>query len=249
MFIKYCAAKHSLAKECTTIGLGTLQSYADDDPEFLRCDYEEGELTIINSGAVEIDSHSVTTLTGGAMRGLKVAVNPDGKFSTKYRFPNSYIFCLSQSSEPTADIARKIDKAYDDWYAITKIYNFIHRTAELLLNQLKVSDFELSDEMSLQWLRGLKIQVVNRECSYEGRELAFNQETLQHAVEASKDVLRWAFAKDSAHGALHEYRILFLVIDSENRIVPVKKNIKVLNLLPDFGVATNELTESEWLAS
>ena len=125
---------------------------------------------------------------------------------------------------------------------------FIHRSAELLLNQLKVSDFELSDEMSLQWLRGLKIRVVNRECSYEGRELVFDQETLEHAVEASEDVLRWAFAKDSAHGALHEYRVLFLVIDSENRIVPVKKNIKVLKLLPDLGVATNELTESEWLA-
>ena len=123
MFIKYCAAKHSLAKECTTIGLGTLQSYADHDPKFLRCDYEEGELTITNSEAVEIDSPSVTKLTGGAMRGVKIAVKPGDKFSTKYWFPNSYIFCLSQSSQPTADIARKIDAAYDDWYAITKIYN------------------------------------------------------------------------------------------------------------------------------
>lgn len=244
MFIKFCETKHNLAKGCSTIGLGTLQSYADDDPNFLRFDYREGAFQITNNGeAVEIDGQSFNQLTSGrvvASNGMSIVAG--GKFTAQFQFSNCYIFCFSQYVSPTADTAKKIDKSYDDWYAITKLHQFISRTAELLLNQLTVSDFEHSDGISLQWLRGLTLQVVHRQCSYEGRELAFNQESVHQAVQASEDMFRWAFSKEPEHSELQEYRILFVLRDAEGQIVPVKKNLKVLKLLPDLGVSTIKVT-------
>lgn len=246
MLIKYCEAKHNLAKECTTIGLGTLQSYADDDPNFLRHDCREGAFTIANNGvAVEIDGQSLAKLTSGSFISPNgMSVEDGGRFSAKFQFPNCYIFCLSQSL-PNKSIGEKIDKAYDDFYCITDIRKFILCAGNLLRNQLSVSDFELSENVSLEWLRGLNIQVVHRQCSYTGREFELSQESVRDAANAAEDSLRWAFSKGPDHSELQEYRILFLVVDSDGQIVPVKKNPKVLKLLPDLGISTIELTKSE----
>ncbi len=245
MFIKFCEAKHNLAKACPTIGLGTLQFYADDDPDCLRYDYREGAFQITNNGeAVQMDGQSFERLSSGgviALNGISIAAG--AKFTAKFQFPNCYIFCFSQNVSPTVDVARTINMAYDDWYAITNLHQLISNTAELLLSQLKVSDFEQLDDISLQWLRGLTLQIVHRPCSYDGRELTLNQESVQQAVQASEDMFRWAFAKEPKHGEVPEYRVLFILRDAQGQIVPVKKNLKVLKLLPDLGVSTIEVSQ------
>lgn len=245
MFIKFCEAKHNLATGCPTIGLGTLQSYADDDPNFFRFDYREGAFKITNNGeSVKIDGPSFQRLTSGGVIALNGAqIDAGAVFTAKFQFPNCYIFCFSQDVFPTLDVARKIDAAYDDWYAITDLHKLIACTAELLLGQLKVSDLEKSDDVSLNWLRGLTLQVVHRACSYDGRELILNQESVQQAVHASEDMFRWAFSKEPDHGEFQEYRVLFVLRDAQGQIVPVKKNLKVLKLLPDLGVSTIEVTQ------
>lgn len=243
MFIKFCEAKHNLAKDCLTIGLGTLQSYADDDPNFYRFDNREGALKISSNGAaVHIDGQSFHSLMGGAVTALDATIEAGARFETKFQFPNCYIFCLSQDVFPTLDVARKIDRAYDDWYAITDLSRFIACTAELLLGQLKVSDLEKSDDVSLDWLRGLTLQVVHRPCSYDGRELVLDQESIQKTVNASEDMFRWPFSKEPAHGEFQEHRILFVLRDAQGQIVPVKKSGKVLKLIPNLGVSTCEVT-------
>ncbi len=242
MFIKFCEAKHNLAKGCSTIGLGTLQSYADDDPNFFRFDYREGTLKITNNGdPVQIDGPSFQALTGCvALNGARIEAGAG--FTAKSQFPNCYIFCFSQDVSPTVDVARKIDAAYDDWYAITDLHRLIACTAELLLGQLKVSDLEIPEDVSLDWLRGLTLQIVHRACSYEGREFVLNQDSVQQAVQASEDMFRWPFSKEPAHVDFQEYRILFVLRDAQGNIVPVKKNLKVLKLLPDLGVSTWEVS-------
>ena len=245
MFIKFCEARHNLAKECTTSGLGTLQFYADDNPDCLRYDYREGAFQITNNGeAVQMDGHSFERLSSGGVLALNgVSIAAGAKFTAKFQFPNCYIFCFSQNVSPTVDVARMINKAYDDWYVITNLHQLISHTAELLLSQLKVSDLEQLDDISLQWLRGLTLQIVHRPCSYDGRELTLNQESVQQAVQASEDMFRWAFAKEPKHGEVPEYRVLFVLRDAQGQIVPVKKNLKVLKLLPDLGVSTIEVTQ------
>ncbi len=243
MFVKFCEARHNLAKDCLTIGLGTLQSYADDDPNFFRFDQREGALKISTNGqAVHIDGQSFQALTGCvALNGARIEAGAG--LTVKSQFPNCYIFCFSQDVFPTLNVARKIDAAYDDWYSITDLRKFIARTAELLLGQLKVSDFENTDDVSLDWLGGLTLQVVHRPCSYDGRELVLDQESIQQAVNASEDMFRWPFSKELAHSEFQEYRILFVLRDAQGQIVPVKKNLKVLKLLPDLGVSTIEVTQ------
>lgn len=243
MFIKFCEARHNLAKGCPTIGLGTLQFYADHDPNSLRFDLREGTLKITNNGyPVQIDGPSFQALTGCvALNGARFEAG--AMFEAKSQFPNCYIFCFSQDVNPTAGAARKIDAAYDDCYAITDLRRFITRAAELLLGQLKVSDLETSDDVSLDWLRGLTLQVVHRPCSYDGRELVLDQESIQKAVNAFEDMFLWAFAKEPKHGEVPEYRVLFVLRDAQGQIVPVKKNLKVLKLLPDLGGSTIEVTQ------
>ncbi len=245
MFIKFCEARHNLAKECATIGLGTMQFYADDNPGCLRFDYREGTFTITNNGeSVQMNGQSFERLTGGGVVALNgVSIEAGGKFTAKFQFPNCYIFCFGQDAIPTLDVAKKIDEAYDDWYAITDLRRFIARTAELLLGQLKVSDLEIPEDVSLDWLRGLTLQIVHRACSYDGREFVLNQDSVQQAVQASEDMFRWAFAKEPKHGEVPEYRVLFVLRDAQGQIVPVKKNLKVLKLLPDLGVSTIEVTQ------
>ncbi len=60
MFVKFCEAKHNLAKNCLTIGLGTMQFFADDNPDFFRFDYSEGAFKVTNDGAsMHIDKGSI----------------------------------------------------------------------------------------------------------------------------------------------------------------------------------------------
>ncbi len=245
MFIKFCEAKHNLAKGASTIGLGTLQSYADDDPKFFRFDYREGYFKITNSGdEMHIDGQSFERLSGGGVSMTGGASFQQGaKFTRLLQFQNCYVFCFSQNISPSVHTAQKIDKTYDDWYAITDLQKFIARTAELLMSQLKVSDFEKSEDISLEWLRGLNLQVVHKACTYDGRELVFDQSSVQQAVHASEDMFRWPFSKELAHSEFQEYRILFVLRDAQGQIVPVKKNLKVLKLLPDLGVSTIEVTQ------
>jgi hypothetical protein len=242
LFIKFCEAKHNLAKGCPTIGLGTLQFYAEDNPDCLRFDNREGAFSITNNGeTVQLNGQSIGRLTsGGVLASNDASIEVGGKFTANFQFPNCYIFCFSQFVSPSINHAKKIDAAYDDWYAIVDLGKFIARTAELLFGQLKVSDLETPGDVTLDWLRGLTLQIVHRECSYDGREFVLNQDSVQQAVHASEDMFRWAFAKEPKHDEVPEHRVLFVLRDAQGQIVPVKKDLKVLQLIPDLGVSTFE---------
>ena len=109
------------------------------------------------------------------------------------------------------------------------------------MSQLKVSDLQTTENMTMEWFRGLHLMTIHRPCTYDGREFIFNEATIDQAVQAMEDPLRLAFLKEAKHSQFNEYRILFVLQDSNGSIVPVKKGIKILNLLPDLGVGTLEL--------
>jgi hypothetical protein len=239
MFVKFCEAKHNLAKNCSTIGLGTMQFFADDNPDFFRFDYSEGAFKVTNDGAsMHIDKGSMERLTRGGIKGAGTYLAPGSNFTIQEQFPNCYIFCFSRDIIPTIDMAKKIDDSYDDWFEIYDLPKFVRRAAELLMNQLEFSDLEATENMTMEWFRGLNLSIVHRPCTYDGRELVFSQDTIHQALQATGDPLRWAFSKEAKHSDFNEYRILFVLQDSNGSIVPVKKGIKILNLLPELGVGT-----------
>jgi hypothetical protein len=141
---------------------------------------------------------------------------------------------------PSLEIAKEIDPAYDDWYLIHDLEKFINHTAELLLKQLKLSDLEIDPSTHVGWVQKLTLQIIPRACSFDGREMTFNQDSLNKAVEVANDPLRWAFAKNPSHDLTKEYRVMFILRDYRGQIVPVKKSLKVLNLQPDIGVSIYE---------
>ena len=242
MFIKFCESKYNLAKDCQTIALGTLQYYADDSPDFLRHDYNEGCFEVKNEGApIQIDGQSLNSLTAGSVVALNGAYFGQGSnFTGEFQFPNCYMFCFSQDLSPSIEMAKKIDPAYDDWYLIHDLEKFINHTAELLLKQLKLSDLEIDPNTHVGWVQKLTLQIVHGACSFDGRKMTFNQGSLEKAVEVANDPLRWAFAKNPSHDLTKEYRVMFILLDYRGQIVPVKKSLKVLNLQADIGVSIYE---------
>lgn len=242
MLIKFCEAKHNLAKGCNTVGLGSMSSYAMDDPDFFRYDYQEGYFKITNAGAaVHLDYEATRKLTGGGLispNGL--TIKHGGTFTRNLQCPNCYVFCMSENVMPSLEIARELDPAYNDWYVIHDLQRFATSIGNLLMAQMLIADLDVSYEASFEWIRGLNLQIVHRACSYEGREMVFTQGTMQQAAEAATDNVQWAFAKNPEHNKFKEYRILFIFTDAEGKIVPVKQKAKVLKLLPDIGVSTVE---------
>ncbi len=239
MFIKFCESQHNLAKGCPTIALGTLQLYADDNPDFLRHDFKEGYFEVKNEGAaVQMDGKSFETLSAGSIRNAQsVYLAPGSRFTSKFQFPNCYMFCFSQDLVPSEKVAQDINPGYDDWYLIHDLQSFITYTAELLLKQLKLSDLEISTDVSVAWMRGLNLEIVHRACSFEGREVIFDQDSVGDAIQVADDPLRWAFSKDLKHNVTKEYRVMFILQDHRGNVVPVKQSLKLLNLQPEIGVS------------
>jgi hypothetical protein len=64
-------------------------------------------------------------------------------------------------------------------------------------------------------------------------------------VHLDNNMIQWAFAKEPNHAHFKEYRILFVLHDAQGQIVPVKKNVKVVKLIPDLGVSTCEVPMGE----
>jgi hypothetical protein len=220
-----------------------MHHFADDNPDFLRFDKYEGSFKVISQGALHIDQDAAQRLSGGAIKGAGINVASGGKIILENRFPNCYIFCLGQVDVPTIKMAREIHHTYDDWYLVTNLVQFIKRTSALLLNQLTLADIEGGEKMNMEWLRGLNLSIVHRACSYDERELVFSQGLIHQAIQATEDPLEWAFIKEVSHSAVPEYRILFILQDEYGAIVPVKKDIKILKLVPALGVSLANVLE------
>ncbi len=242
MFIKFCEAKHNLAKVCTTVGIGTLQVYAEDDQKTYRYDGEEGHHNVINNGvAMHIGGYSADRLPNGELAPFGVMTPPGARFQTSFQFPNCYVFCFSQEVTPTVELAKELSDKYDDWFAINEPQQFASLVGQLLLNQLSLSDLDVADNKPLNWFSGLNMQVVHRACSYDGRLMELNPGAEDQVVHLDNNMIQWAFAKEPGHAHFKEYRILFVLRDAQGQIVPVKKNAKVVKLMPDLGVSTCEV--------
>lgn len=237
MLIKFGEAKYNLAKGCNTVRLGSMSSYAMDDPDFFRYDYQEGYFKITNAGApVNLDCEATRKLTGGGLISPNgFTIKQGGTFVRDLQFPNCYVFCMSEKDMPSLELAKQLDPAYDDCYVIHNLEQFSASIADLLRAQISAADLDVSADPSFDFLRGLDLQIVHRSCSYDGREMVFNQDTVEQAVEVATDNVQWAFAKDPDHKKFNEYRILFIVRDEQGKIIPVKQNAKFLNLPVDFA--------------
>lgn len=135
-FIKYCKDEHNIAKGCLTLQLGTLQYYRELDKSFTIADPDEGIFSAI-------------------VRDYDPSKTPDKKMSKfipinaiirnieiRHTFPNSYIFCISQETKKDpSEIAKSFSPTYNSYYKILDIDKFAVKIANLLLENITLSNF------------------------------------------------------------------------------------------------------------
>lgn len=239
MHIKFCESKHNIAEGCTTLALGTLQSYAKDDPNFLRCDYDEGRLLIHNdSKELDITASQFYKLSGCSViaRGVKIA--DGGQYKRLLTFPNCYLFCFGHNVAPLLVNAQAIDPSYNSWYGITNIQLFAEAIASRLIGQLTINDIALPENARVDFIGGLRVSFVHGPVEYECRENIVTSNNLNEISDLSVQPIRWLFRKDKRYSTLPEYRIAFIITDRHGAQVPVKhsEKIKIINLIGDIGV-------------
>ena len=126
MLVKYCKREHNIERGCSTIRLGTLRSYSEDDPNFMRFDQHEGHLNVSKAPGVELSGKKASQFTG--VRGnTELIIAGGARVTRELRFPkNCFIYCLSQAT-PDILLARCLDPSYDDWFTIPDTKGFISR--------------------------------------------------------------------------------------------------------------------------
>ena len=238
MFIKFCEKKYNIAEGCNTVSLGTLDYYANDDPNFLKYDYSEGKFQISNLGnEVNLTSSESERITGGGLVGGGMQLESGSNFNRYFSFPNCYIFCFSQNLPPTAEKAKEIDPLYDSWYSISDLNKFISELANYLVKNLKVEDLNICSNVSLDYLKGISVQVVHRPVEIGRKLVELKESNKENVISKGEHPIDWLFLKEEKYKSLNEYRIAFIVLDSFGTQISVKQNNKIINLIPDLGVS------------
>ena len=232
MLVKYCRREHNIERGCSTIRLGTLRSYSEDDPNFLRFDPQEGHIDISKRHGVELRGEKASQFTGIVRGNTELIIAGGARVTRKLRFPkNCFIYCLSQSI-PDIQLARSLDPDYDDWFTIPDRERFISRIQRSLLKQLRFDDLELRADVSFEYLKGIGMHVFGGSVSYDGRHAILDHEIFDEVMDAIRRPIGWVFRKPSHHENLKEYRIVFAFADNAGQLIGVKRDHKVVELLP-----------------
>ena len=243
MYVKFCESKFNLTKDCKTISLGTLKSYADDDPNFLRYDYNEGGFLISNFGdGMTLGANETQTLSSGGIIGSGIKIAAGANFNRYLAFPNCYIFCFSENLSPSLKTAKSIDPNYDSWYAISDLNVFLKNVVNLLNSQLSMEDLDLGTDTNIEYLRNIGIQVIHKPVQIRERTKKLQQDNNRESISIIENPIELIFIKEPSHSALKEYRIAFIIVDAFGKPIPVNPKAKILNLELDLGIS--EITTS-----
>lgn len=143
-------------------------------------------------------------------------------------FPNCFIYCLSQAT-PSIDLARKIDRCYDDWFEITDHVRFTLRLSELLGAHIRATDLQLPYGTSSPQLH---VHTIGHTVAYGQRDVVMDNENFDEAMEPIRNPLKMLFRKPSHHQSIKEYRIAFVITDDNGRPISVKTQPKDITLQP-----------------
>ena len=238
MLVKYCERKYNIERGCSTVRLGTLRSYSRDDPNFLRFDQHEGHLDVSKKPGVKLRGTEASEFTGIVVRGnTEMIIAGGARVTRQLRFPkNCFIYCLSQAA-PDIRLARRLDPKYDDWFEIRDKARFICRLGKSLFEQLGVDDLELRSNVSSEYLRtGIRMYPFHGPVSYDGRKATLDRENFDEIMNTIRNPFEWVFRKPRHHESLKEYRIVFAFTDRAGELIGVKKDKKIVELLPESEV-------------
>ena len=144
------------------------------------------------------------------------------------RFPNCFIYCLSQAT-PSIALARKIDPSYDDWFEITDHVPFTRRLSDLLCQQIGSTDLERPySTSSPQW----GVHTIGNTVAYGQRDVEVDNENFDEAMAPIRNPLKMLFLKPSDHQSIGEYRIAFVVTDGNGKPISVRTQPKHITLQP-----------------
>lgn len=226
MLVKYCKRAHNILRGCNTIRLGTLRSYSADDPDFLRRDDQEGRFSLSKKPGVALKGRRATEYTGLGSQNIEIA--PMARVVRNESFPNCFIYCLSQAT-PTIALARTLDPCYDDWFEIIDQPRFISRLHLLLGEQINPPDLELPSGVSFS---NCRVYAFSGSVAYGRRHVVLDHDNFDEAMEPIRDPVNRLFLKPSGHQSIKEYRIAFVVTDTDGRVIGAKPQAKDILLMP-----------------
>ena len=238
LLVKYCKRVHNILRGCGTIRLGTLRSYCADDPEFLRHDTQEGQVSVSKKRGVELKGKRASEYTGLGWENIEIA--PMAKVVRNETFPNCLIYCLSQAT-PSNALARSLDPNYDDWYEITDETSFTCRLSQLLVEQIRPIDLELPSSVSFS---DCGIHTFGNSVAYGKRHVVLDQKNFDEAMGPIRDPVKRLFLKPSSHQSIKKYRIAFVITDKVGKVINVKTRKKDIQLLPSDPILSTIAIES-----
>ena len=226
MLVKYCKREHNIARGFRTIRLGTLRSYRDDDPNFLRADDHEGRYCVSKEPGVALKGREAAEFAN--VVGGNAEIAEGAQVLRHEHFPNCFIYCLSKAT-PSLALAHSLDPDYDDWFEIADEARFTSRLCRLFNEQIRPTDLELASGKSS--LSGWGVHTIGDPVAYGERQEVLSSENFDEMMEPVRNPLNRIFLKPPAHQNIKEYRIAFVVTDSKRRVVSVKPQPKDIQLL------------------
>ena len=76
------------------------------------------------------------------------------------------------------------------------------------------------------------MHVFGGSVSYDGRHAILDHESFDEVMDAIRRPIGWVFRKPNHHENLKEYRIVFAFADNAGQLIGVKRDHKVVELLP-----------------
>jgi len=169
--------------------------------------------------------------------GLKAKVGPD--LEVRLRYPNSYMFCVSQIEDHETPEPTSVSASYDSHYFISKnadVGEFVGFVTKALCDQLTLDDLDLSGKENIPYSQlSLPVEAVVLHNTVE----YVVDKTIRLTCEADFTLNRYTeiyfssmFRKPDCYIKNAEYRFVILLKHPTLGILSVKKQPKLLQLMP-----------------
>jgi hypothetical protein len=127
-YVKYCKTEHNIVKGCRYLQIGTAQYYKDVENTAIK-DRQEGIV-------IEEFTPDKKIVIGKPIKGYLddgIYFDVGSMIHIEYDLPLVYMFCCSQTTEPSIEKAKLFD--YDDYYEIHDINGFSEQITGILKNR------------------------------------------------------------------------------------------------------------------
>ncbi|WP_406735904.1 hypothetical protein [Thioclava sp. GXIMD4215] len=239
-YYKFCEEQYNIAKDCSTIRIGTLWGFRTTEDKFLQ-DQGEGkfEFNISFPDLTPVSPEWLSevgsdTWEHGTLDGLSISSSGPAikELSLTGSYSNCWIYCVS--SRPTA--AGNISQKYPSKWEIPadNMVNFGLYLRQLLWEHLSIADLPnyLIQENSLSALqRGLSLSLTMEQVDYGNRTVEARSEADLPIEKLRHLKTRIPFTKPNNFIEESEFRFVFALM-FENERVSINDNAKILNLKP-----------------